>query len=110
MFVVVGYPISLGVGLGIENAGTGDDGAAALLYLALISAAVAVGGLCRWGAWWRPTTALRFASWLWISLSVLLLPLLGLGLFFVPLAVAYRRAARTLDQAPTKPHAAGPAG
>jgi hypothetical protein len=51
------------------------------------------------GAWWRPVTALRIVGWVWIALSILLFPLLGLGLFFVPLAIAYRRAARTLDRA-----------
>ena len=96
MLVALGYPISAGVGLGIENAGSGRDGAATLLYLALISVVVAFGCLCRWGPWWQPTTALRRSSWLWMALSILLLPLLGLGLFFVPLAVAYRRAARTI--------------
>lgn len=96
MLVALGYPISGGIGLGIENAGSGRDGAATLLYLAFISVVVAFGCLCRWGPWWQPTTALRRSSWLWAALSILLLPLLGLGLFFVPLAVAYRRAAQTV--------------
>ncbi len=96
MIVALGYPISVGVGLGIENAGTDGDVAATLLYLALISVVVTIGCLYRWGRWWQPATALRRASLFWISSSILLMPVLGLGLFFVPLAVSYRRAARTL--------------
>lgn len=102
MIVAIGYPISVGIGLGIENAGTDGDVAATLLYLALISVVVTFGCLCRWGRWWQPTTALRRASWLWISLSILLMPVLGLGLFFVPLAASYRRATRTLGS-PVRP-------
>ena len=97
MLVALGYPTSAGVGLGIEYATAGADAAATFLYLVLLSIIVAFGCLCRWGPWWQPTTALRRSSWLWVSLSILLLPAYGVGLFFVPLAVAYRRAARTLD-------------
>lgn len=102
LIVTLGYPLSAGVGLGIENVGTGEDAEATLLYLAVISVVVAFGCLCRWGPWWQPMRALGRARWLWISLSILLMPVLGLGLFFVPLAVAYHLVARTLGS-PVRP-------
>ena len=100
MLVAIGYPISVGVAISVESAesAAGSDPYATVLYLVVLLSLVGLGWLCRWGPWWRPATALRIVGWLWITLAILLFPLLGLGLFFVPLAMAYRLTARTLDR------------
>lgn len=99
MLVAVGYPVSVGVAISVETAESAAwSDLATVLYLVVLVSLVALGWLCRWGPWWRPATALRIVGWLWITLAILLFPLLGIGLFFVPLAIAYRRAARTLDR------------
>ena len=100
MLVAIGYPVSVGVAISMESAESAvwSDPSATVLYLVVLASLVALGWLCRWGPWWRPATALRIVGWLWIALAILLFPLLGFGLFFVPLAVAYRLAARTLDR------------
>jgi hypothetical protein len=74
-----------------------DLRAATSLYLAIATALSALVCLCRWLPLWQPGRALRFASWFGISLSILFLPALGLGLVFVPFAVALRQAARHFD-------------
>jgi hypothetical protein len=100
MLAAIGYPVSVGVAISVESAESAawSDPSATALYLVVLVTLVALGWLCRWGPWWRPATALRIVGWLWIALAILLFPLLGLGLFFVPLAIAYRLTARTLDR------------
>lgn len=99
MLVAIGYPISLGVGFGLENTGPGNSRQETIVLLAVTATPVAFGWLCRWGPLWPPPSGTRFASWVWIALSVLLFPLVGLGLLFIPLAVASHQAAKQLEHA-----------